>query len=322
MTKIIELDEIKRTLPSIDLLRIIEEGFAAYSNGRTVVPPVGELVFEDPPGEAHIKYGYIKEDDYYVIKIASGFYDNPKLGLPSSQGLMLLFCQKTGALKAILLDNGHLTDIRTAAAGAVAAKYLAPEEVTAIGVLGAGIQARLQVSHLQSVTDCRKVFVWTRSDKGIQDYLAWFEDSDFEITFVSDSAEVAARCNLIVTTTPSKKPLLHAADILPGTHITAVGSDTAEKVELDPDILKKADLVVSDSLSQSETRGEVFRAVEAGALQREDVLELGAIVSGGEKARRNDAQITVADLTGIAVQDIQIAKAVFENSQSKESLDV
>ena len=322
MTKIIELDEIKRTLPSIDLLRIIEEGFAAYSNGRTVVPPVGELVFEDPPGEAHIKYGYIKEDDYYVIKIASGFYDNPKLGLPSSQGLMLLFCQKTGTLKAILLDNGHLTDIRTAAAGAVAAKYLAPEEVTAIGVLGAGIQARLQVSHLQSVTDCRKVFVWTRSDKGIQDYLAWFEDSDFEITFVSDSAEVAARCNLIVTTTPSKKPLLHAADILPGTHITAVGSDTADKVELDSGILKKADLVVSDSLPQSETRGEVFRAVEAGALQREDVRELGAIVSGGEKARRNDAQITVADLTGIAVQDIQIAKAVFENSQSKESLDV
>ncbi len=318
MTKIIELDEIKRTLPSIDLLRIIEEGFAAYSNGRTVVPPVGELVFENPPGEAHIKYGYIKEDDYYVVKIASGFYENPKLGLPSSQGLMLLFCQKTGALKAILLDNGYLTDIRTAAAGAVAAKYLAPEEVTAIGVLGSGIQARQQVFHLQSVTDCRKVFAWTRNDKGIQDYLAWFSDSDFDITFVSDSAEVAARCNLIVTTTPSKKPLLHAADILPGTHITAVGSDTGDKVELDPGILGKADLVVSDSLLQSETRGEVFRAVEAGALRRQDVLELGAIVAGGEKARRDDTQITVADLTGVAVQDIQIAKAVFENSQSKE----
>jgi len=318
MNKVINIDQIKQALPGIDLLQIIEEGFAKYSKGQVVVPPVGELVFDDPPGEAHIKYGYIKNDDYFVIKIASGFYNNPALGLPSSQGLILVFCQKTGSLKAVLLDNGHLTDIRTAAAGAVAAKYLAPETVTAIGIIGAGIQGKLQLAHLQSVTDCRKVLVWTRTAERIDDYLAFFKDTTLDIEFVFERRAVAANCNLIVTATPSKKPLLVEADIRQGTHITAVGSDTPEKIELDPAILKKADIVVSDSLSQTESRGEVYRAVEAGMLDRQDVIELGHIIARGEKARSDDTQITIADLTGVAVQDIQIAKAVLEQCEAAE----
>jgi len=318
MNKIINIDQIKQALTGIDLLQIIEEGFAKYSKGQVVIPPVGELVFDDPPGEAHIKYGYIKNDDYFVIKIASGFYNNPALGLPSSQGLSLVFCQKTGSLKAVLLDNGRLTDFRTAAAGAVAAKYLAPETVTAIGIIGAGTQGKLQLALLQSVTDCRKVFVWTCAAGEIGGYLAYFKDTIFDIEFVSESRDVAANCNLIVTATPSKEPLLLESDIRPGTHITAVGSDTPEKNELDPAILKKADIVVSDSLPQSETRGEVCKAVEAGMLDRKDVIELGRIIARGEKARRNDAQITVVDLTGVAVQDIQIAKAVLEQSEMEE----
>ena len=318
MSEIINIDQIKQALPRIDLLQIIEEGFARYSKGEVVVPPVGELIFDDPPGETHIKYGYIKNDDYYVIKIASGFYDNPDMGLPSSQGLMLVFCQKTGSLKAVLLDNGHLTDVRTAAAGAVAAKYLAPEKVTAIGIIGAGIQGRLQLVHLQPLISCRKVLVWTRSAKRIEDYQAYFKDTDLDIEFVSERRDIAGGCNLIVTTTPSREPLLLEADIRPGTHITAVGSDTPEKMELDPAILKKADMVVSHSLPQSETRGEVYQAVEAGMLQRKDVIELGHIVARGEKARRDDTQISVADLTGVAVQDIQIAKAVYEQLEREE----
>lgn len=97
--KILTLDQIKSVLPSVDLMREIESGFIAYSQGRAVVPPVGELVMQDPPGDVHIKYGYLTGDDYYVIKIASGFYENPKLDLPSSNGLMLVFSQKTGALE-------------------------------------------------------------------------------------------------------------------------------------------------------------------------------------------------------------------------------
>ena len=318
MTNIINIDQIKHALPHIDLLKIIEEGFVAYSKGQVVVPPVGELIFEDPPGEVHIKYGYIRQNDHFVIKIASGFYDNPDLGLSSSQGLMLVFCQKTGLLKAILLDEGHLTDIRTAAAGAVAAKYLAPETVTAIGILGAGTQARHQLAQLQAVTDCRKVFAWTHAPNEIDDYLAYFEESEFELTFVAEPNEIAAKCNLIVTATPTKTPLLFEADIRPGTHITAVGADTPEKNELDSAILTKADLVVVDSIEQSESRGEIFRAVSRGALDLANVLELGHIIAQAKSARHDDTQITIADLTGVAVQDIQIATAVLKQCQRKE----
>lgn len=312
MSTTITLDQIQSALPDIDLLPLIEQGFVEYSKGRVVVPPVGEMLFEDPPGDVHIKYGYIKGGPYYVIKVASGFYKNPEIGLPSSQGLMLLFHQKTGVLASILLDDGFLTDIRTAAAGAVAARCLAPNTINCIGILGAGTQARVQLQHLCAVTPCRKAVVWTPDEAEFEPYRASFDNSEMWIEYAADPAEVASRCNLIVTTTPSTTPLLHADDIHPGTHITAVGSDTAQKIELEPAILAMADTVVVDSLPQSESRGEVFRTVEAGAISRSTVLELGAVISGNPQGRTNNNQITVCDLTGVAVQDLQIATAVFE----------
>ena len=120
--RIIPLDQIEGILKAMqvtDIIDAIQEGFVAYSNGSVVVPPVGEMLFENPPGEAHIKYGYIVGDDAYVIKIASGFYENSALGLSPNAGLMLMFSQKTGRLETILLDEGCLTNARTAAAGAV-----------------------------------------------------------------------------------------------------------------------------------------------------------------------------------------------------------
>ena len=160
MAVVYKLEQIKAALKGVDVIEIIEAGFVAYSKGKVVVPPVGEMIFTDPPGDVHIKYGYIQGDDYYVIKIASGFYDNPKLDLPSGSGLMLVFSQKTGQPECILLDEGYLTDVRTAAAGAVVAKYLAPKIVNRIGILGAGIQGRLQLEYLAPITDCREVTIW------------------------------------------------------------------------------------------------------------------------------------------------------------------
>jgi ornithine cyclodeaminase len=135
MTTILQLDEIKRLVDVPQLIAELERGFVLYSDGKVNVPPVGFLHFEDPPGDVHIKYGYVLNDDYYVLKMASGFYDNPALDLPASDGLILVFSQKTGELKLILLDKCWLTDQRTAAAGAVAAKHLAPRNVRAIGIV-------------------------------------------------------------------------------------------------------------------------------------------------------------------------------------------
>ena len=188
--KILTLQQIKAVLPGVDLMREIEAGFVAYSEGEAVVPPVGELVMQDPPGDVHIKYGYLTGDDYYVIKIASGFYNNPKLGLPSSNGLMLLFDQNTGALCAALLDEWHLTDVRTAVAGAIAAKYLAPSEVAGIGILGTGIQARLQLQYLAPVTSCRKAIVCGRDQDKLDAYREDMSALGFSVTTTSNAADV------------------------------------------------------------------------------------------------------------------------------------
>jgi ornithine cyclodeaminase len=311
--RLISLEQIKGVLPAIDVAKYVEEGFVAYSSGRVIVPPVGELIFDEPPGDTHIKYGYIRGDDYFVVKIASGFYENHRLNLPSGSGLMLLFSQKTGQPLSILLDEGFLTDVRTAVAGQIAAKYLAPRSLSCIGVFGAGIQARMQVDYLAPVTSCRNVLVWGRpgSSAKLEAYRQYMEPRGYVVRTTHNAREVGETCQLIVTATPAKSPLLQAAQVRRGTHITAMGSDTPEKQELDPAILQKADIVVADSIEQCLSRGEIHKALAAGCLQREKVRELGRVITDKSLQRTSDDQITVADLTGVAVQDIQIAKAVF-----------
>jgi len=313
LSKIITLDEIKQVLPSLDLIPIIEQGFIAYSEQRCVMPPVAELTFEDPPADVHIKYGYIKDDDFYIIKIASGFYDNPKKGLPSSNGLMLLFNSQTGALMATLLDEGHLTDVRTGVAGAVAAKHLAPKVVERIGLVGTGTQARMQLQYLAEVIDCRKLQILGRTRGAVDSLREYAQALDFEVTVASSGNDILNACNLVVTTTPSTAPLLDLEYYTGnGLHITAVGSDTPHKQELTTRSLLRADLVVADSCSQCQSRGEIHHALEAGLISSKIPLELGHLCNGDSPGRKNDQQISICDLTGVAVQDIQIAKAVYE----------
>ncbi|WP_103867395.1 ornithine cyclodeaminase family protein [Aquimarina sp. I32.4] len=312
MSVIINLSEIKSILKNIDLMTAIEKGFVEYSNGNTVIPPIGELLFDKPEGEVHIKYGYLKEDDFFLIKIASGFYENTKIGIPSSQGMMLLFSQKTGQSEAILLDEGYLTNIRTAIAGALAAKYFAPKKIVAIGIIGTGIQAKLQLEYLQQYTSCKTVWIWGRNIKNVEKLKSELSDK-FVIHIAKTPNEISQHCNIIVTTTASKESLLLSEDILPGTHITAVGSDTSEKQELQSEILGKADIVIADSISQSKSRGEVYRAIQQGAILPEKVVELGNAIKNEGLQRSNEQQISVVDLTGVAIQDIMIAKSIYTN---------
>ncbi len=308
MTRVFERGAIEAALPGVDLLSRIEAGFRDYSDGRCIVPPVGELVLEK--GEVHIKYGCVRGEPYYVVKVASGFYGNPSLGLPSGNGMMLLFSQETGAPVAVLCDEGHLTDVRTAAAGAVAAKWLARREVARIGIIGTGLQARLQLAHLRPVVACRRVLAWGRDDRRLATYGDEMRGEGFEVETTRDPAEVGAACDLIVTTTASKQALLES--VRPGTHVTAIGSDTPEKRELAGALLAEADLVVADSIEQSCLRGEIFRALDEGLLARGDLVELGEVIAGRTPGRTSDEEITVFDSTGVAVQDLAIAQALYE----------
>lgn len=294
--------DIEAALAHVDVAGAIAEGFVAYSNGRTVVPPVGELRFDAPPGDVHIKYGYVRGGETYVVKIASGFYDNPLIGLPSSNGLMLVFAQKTGALLAVLLDEGLLTDVRTAAAGAVAARHLAPPDVRAIGIVGTGIQARLQLLHLRDVVATRKVFVFGRNPDNVATYIRDMTAAGFDV-HAATIADLCREADLVVTTTPSTHALVLPEHVHPGLHVTAVGADTPGKRELG--MLHLADRVVVDSLVQCRERGELASAEVDPAR----IVELGRVIDGAP-GRTSPADVTVCDLTGVAVQDVQIATAV------------
>ncbi len=312
--KIIHLTKIKQILQSIDIIPAIEEGFVAYSKGNAIIPPVGELLFKEPPGDVHIKYGYILGNDFYLVKIASGFYDNPKLNLPSSNGLMLLFSQKTGLPLAILLDEGYLTDLRTAAAGAICAKYLAPKHVSQIGIIGTGTQARLQLLFLKKVVQCTQVKVWGRDKKNLLHFQEDMEKEGFKIQTTQQVEDITSTCNLIVTTTSAASPILFSRQIKAGTHITAVGADTIHKQELEESIFGRADVIVADSISQCVERGDISHAIRKKIINEDKISELGNIISVQSRGRISDNQLTIADLTGLAVQDIQIAKIIYTHN--------
>ena len=305
-------EQILKTLKNINLLESIEKGFVEYSRGNSVVPPVGELLFEEPPGDVHIKYGYIKNQDNYVVKIASGFSENYKAGLSSSHGVMVMFDKNTGYLKCVLHDEGYLTNVRTAVAGSICAKYIAPSNINTIGIIGTGIQARMQLEYLKMVTDCREVLVLGRNKEKISKYIEDMKSHSFNINVASNSRELCENSNLIVTTTNANESLIQKDDIKEGTHITAMGSDTPEKRELDPEILNIADAVVVDSIPQCLERGETKNALDRNLLKEKDLIEIGTIIDSGKKLRKNNNEITVADLTGVAVQDIMITNAVYE----------
>jgi ornithine cyclodeaminase len=314
--QIFTYNQIRDALRNINPVKEVEKSFVSYSQKQAIIPPVGELLFEKPPGEAHIKYGYIFNNDYYVIKIASGFYENIKLGLPVSNGLMLIFNQKTGELVSILLDEGYLTNVRTAAAGAVVAKYFAPKETSCIGIFGAGLQGRMQLKYIKPYVKCKDVMIWGISKEECLKYKEDMEKEDFTVYISRDSDSIAKNCNYIITATPSKIRLLSGDQVRKGTHITALGSDTPQKNELDPVILNKADILACDSLEQCKHRGEIYKAFAAGMIDKNKPVELGNVISGESKGRTSDEQISVVDLTGVAIQDIQISIAVYKALKS------
>jgi ornithine cyclodeaminase len=319
--RVLDRATIEAALGRLELLAPIEQGFVAYSRGETVVPPVGELLFDDPPGDAHIKCGYIRGGEHFVVKIATGFYRNAGLGLPGNSGLMLLFSQRTGMLEYVLLEEGHLTNVRTALAGAVAARWLGPARVDRIAIFGTGLMARMQLEYLARVTPCRDVIVWGRRQDAVDACGADMRRAGYTVETTLDPARAAATANLLVTTTAATSPILLASHVQPGTHITAMGSDTPDKHELDVQLAGRADVYVADSIGQCAERGELHHALAAGTRSRDRVVELGQVIAERAPGRTAASQISIADLTGVAVQDIQIARCVVDAIRRRAATD-
>lgn len=300
--KVFGLQDIKAALDEGVALAAIEAAFRSYSAGQAQMMAIGHLGFSDPPGDCHVKGAHLAGDDTFVIKLASSFYRNPERGLSSSSGFVMVGCAQTGEVLGMLHDEGWLTDQRTAMAGAIAARAIARPGSTTLGIVGSGIQARLQAKLIARLLGIRSVLVWARRPEGAA---ALAQDLGGG---AADLPELCARADLIVTTTPSTTPLLTSGMVRPGTRIIAVGADSPGKQELETALTARARIVV-DSRAQCVSHGEAGWAVRAGLVEEAALVELGALLTA-PIAFGND-EIVVTDLTGVAVQDVAIAGCVW-----------
>ncbi|MDP2120434.1 MAG: ectoine utilization protein EutC [Hoeflea sp.] len=308
--KILTEADLRRAVAlDLDAIACVEDAFAALATGDVVMPPILSMAIAPFNGEVDVKTAFVPGIDSFAIKISPGFFDNPKLGLPSTSGLMVLFSAKTGMLEALLLDNGYLTDVRTAAAGAVAAKHLARADASTACILGAGCQGRLQLKALTLVRPITSATIWARDPaKAVEAATEMTQELGIEVRAAQDPAAAVREADIIVTTTPATTPVLMAEWLRPGQHITAMGSDQEHKNEIDPACLARVDPYVPDRLSQTRLMGELRAAIAEGLVDaRAEFAELGAIVSGKAPGRISDDAITLADLTGTGVQDTAIA---------------
>lgn len=310
MTILTEAD--LRALVPLDAQAVatVEDAFRALAGGAVVMPPILRLDIAEARGEVDVKTAYVPGFGGFAIKVSPGFFDNPKLGLPSVNGLMIYLSAMTGIVEALLLDNGYLTNVRTAAAGAVAAKHLSRADASVAAILGAGAQGRLQLQALTLVRPIREARMWTRPEEAAQAGAAaraMTEKLGIPVTAVSDVADAVKGADIVVTTTPASKPILRADWLVPGQHVTAMGSDAEHKNEIDPAAFARV-TYVADSLAQTRRLGELHHALVAKAVAEDAIFaEIGQVIAGAAPGRRSPDDITLCDLTGTGAQDTAIA---------------
>ncbi|NWB26167.1 ornithine cyclodeaminase [Pseudomonas gingeri] len=290
----------------------IREAFVRHADGQVVAPAPGELLFDQPPGDCHIKYGYFKGGPVFVIKIAMGFYDNALHGLPTNNGLMAVFDARTGQTLALLNDEGWLTSWRTAASGALAAVAMAPKHITALGILGTGHQAELQALWASVALGIDKVVIWGRAPHKAEALATRLREEGVDAHAATKVEALLQQCNVIITCTPATEPLFAAAAVRPGTHIVALGADSQGKQEIDPQLFQIASRVVADDIRQCTDRGDLGYAVRDGLLETASIVLLGDVLSGKAKGREREDAITIVDLTGLAAHDVAIATLAIE----------
>jgi ectoine utilization protein EutC len=308
--------DLRRSIGLEEAISAVEDAFTHLAKGEANLPPVLSLDMPEVRGEVHVKGAHISGQKSLAIKVANGFYDNALLGLPSGSGLMMVFSARTGFLQALLFDNAYLTDLRTGAAGAVAAKYLARKDVDTVGVVGTGAQGRYQIIALSEVRAFQKLLAFDLDQTRLDGYVKEMPDIvRAECLAMDDLESLVRQSDILVTSTPSTDAFVRAEWLHPGMHITAMGADAPYKQELESQVLAKADLVVCDHKGQCSERGELHHALEDGVISEEkEIVELGDITSGRHPGRTAESQITVCDLTGVGVQDAAIATLAYDKA--------
>ena len=314
--RIMREGDVRAALDMASCIDAVDRAFAAYSTGRAELPSVIHLDVPETKGEIHVKAGHLHGAPFYAVKAASGFYG---LEPAAIDGMVAVFDARDGSPAAFLLDHGYVTDVRTGAAGGVAARHLAPERVETVAVVGTGLQARYQLDALAVVRPgFAHVRVWGRNREHathcVDDLLARPGLPEGCRYAVAETVQAAVEgADVVITCTASRTPLVRAEWLKRGVLVTALGSDGADKQELDVGVFAHADLVVVDSRDQCAQIGELHHALDAElVLSPDDATELGEICAGSKPGRASAEQTIVCDLTGVGVQDVAAANVVME----------
>ncbi|MBC9033761.1 NAD(P)-binding domain-containing protein [Sphingomonas sp. JC676] len=299
--RIIELEALLDAVDEAELMQELEAAFVRYSAGQAQVMAVGHLGFDARSGDCHVKGAHLAGDDLFAVKFVNSFAA-PANGEPGSDGFIILSRAQTGQVVALLRDRGALTDIRTALTGAIVARAIAAEGTRTLGIVGSGKQAQMQAEAIQRHLPMERVLVSARRPDRA-DALAALLGGE-----ATDLQRLCAEADVIVTATAARAPLIPAAWVRPGTRIIALGADAPGKQELDPAIVASATVVV-DSRAQCFDHGEAGWAVRDGLLDPASVIELGELLARRERFPAD--RTVVVDLTGVAVQDLAIATAVW-----------
>jgi ornithine cyclodeaminase/alanine dehydrogenase len=315
---ILSQSEVQECLPMSRAIDAVRTAYSAFAQGRVQMPPVQHLDVHDYRGEVDIKSGFVKDFGLIGTKIASGFYDNQKLGLPPGIAVIVLMDLKTSMPLAIM-DGTHITAYRTGAAGAVAASVLARNDSSVVGVVGAGTQGRMQVLALKELFDIQAVNVWDIDKKRTQNYQKDMQQNlGIEVSMMDTPSAVVPGTDILVTVTPARKPLIMADKIHEGLHINAIGADGPGKQELDPLLMKRVSKIVVDSLAQCRRIGELQHALAQGVIDESNVhAEIGEILNGNKPGRESESEITLFDSTGLSAQDIAAANVVCQIADEK-----
>ncbi|UCF19144.1 MAG: ornithine cyclodeaminase family protein [Gemmatimonadota bacterium] len=311
--RIIDPIAIRAAVREPEALASAEMAFRALAEKAVELPAPMGFGVPAAQGEVHVKSAYLVGAPVFAVKVATGFYRNSSRGLPSGAGLILVFDAETGFPLALLEDQGYLTDLRTAAAGALAARLLSPESLSTVAVLGAGVQARFQLRALARVRSWARTLVWARDPERLTAYCVEMEGKLGRPFLAAAAPEEALRnADLVFTVTPSRAPLFEATALPSHATVIAVGSDGPSKRELPTEALVRADKIVVDRLSQCLQLGELHHAVAEGALAESAVYaELGDVLIGRNPGREAD-ELIICDLTGVGVQDAAIAEIAWK----------
>ncbi len=309
-------NDVRSILELSEVMEAVEKAFEQHGRKKVQMPPKSYLYFDKHNGDLRTMPAYLEEQDVAGVKIVNVHPDNRAKGLPSVMALVVLNSTETGQPLAVM-DGTHLTDLRTGAAGGVAAKYLARKDSHIVGIVGTGNQAKTQLMALSLVFDIHQVKVYDISTDRAEGFRGDMMQNIGAEIIVASSVEEVCDCDILVTVTPVRKPLVRSEWIKPGTHINAIGADAAGKEELDPMLLTRAKVIVDDIVQASHS-GEVNVPLSDGVITSDDIwAEIGEVVAGIKVGRENESEITVFDSTGLAIQDIATATLVYDVAKER-----